>query len=353
MFIKITKEAVTKANLYKNNLHKTWLNLNAILSSMLHLHHLVFADFETLELLHSSKNIDQSNMAVLHTIKKYYSDLGSLYAKRHIKVEITGDDKAYCQAGTFYLPIDFDHLNVNQTVLSAENEEDYNFYLNIFNILSPYKMFSAKFQNHSFHGSNVESTILSINRNFSFLLIIVDSDKSYPSAPLGKTGEKAIQTTNNLTNPLIPYSLYILPVKEIENLLPFNIYYELLAQKQFIKAIIECKDREIYKYVDIKDGICTKTSDIKWKKCYKKLLEECKKHSVPENGNGKITGIGDGALKCTAAIFFSQNCVENFHDASFIDNVFGSQRFILEIWEEIANRMFDMGCCMSDFPTNL
>lgn len=89
-----------------------------------------------------------------------------------------------------------------------------------------------------------------------FCLAIIDSDKGFPNSSCGMTAKNTFE----IKNPQSIFSdAYMLPTREIENLVPSRIYAEITngsrERQKTLTLLRRMENRESYKFFDIKKGI--------------------------------------------------------------------------------------------------
>ncbi|MGK7933278.1 MAG: hypothetical protein AB4041_17860 [Microcystaceae cyanobacterium] len=162
------------------------------------------------------------------------------------------------------VPVSFfqDSEMIQKTILLCENQEDTKFYEIIGRVYRTWMKFNIinfAFTPQGGGGSTIASEYESIqSRKSRFCLCIVDSDKLSPNSSEGKTAKGLLDKhdANSVTT-----ELYLLKVREAENLIPYEILLQLLSrdknknsQYQTLSGIQAIENSEIRLYVDIKEG---------------------------------------------------------------------------------------------------
>lgn len=242
--------------------------------------HIVFAKREVLKFLVTCNLLSEISRRVY---QKIYNELPTLFylKKIHFSVEVVLDDvlelierdnSKIIRACVKYFS-DFSILT--ETILLSENHDDLIFYKrlasayikwnDIGNICIRYDARSGGGHTTARDFENLQSS------RQRFCLCILDSDKKTPNLDRGDTA-KSVLKINDSKQPLC--DIYILNVREIENLIPSSVYREVyvddvnkLTAINFIETIDNSPYNEIRKYLDIKEGL----------KLYKILIEEPQK----------------------------------------------------------------------------
>ena len=326
--------------------------INELFSSMQKKKHIVYADKETLRILQKCESLDRS-WAMMAWIEKHYLDLRAVERKVYFTVVlITGD--SYFDGKTYFLCID-SIKEFYETQCLTENDEDFVFYQKIYNFMyADLKLVGCCLQNNPFYGGNVANRIDWVKKENKFFICIVDSDKDYKGGAFGSTYHSA-KTAMDHPPADTPQLLYVLKVREKENLLPFHLYNpECLNQKCLISCILKVKDEEFLRFVKIKSGYklknLTGNNNFLLTK-YNDFFEMCKKvgiyTSVQNEDDYCIKGISANLLSQTIKTEFAGKSYKQLQNAKEIDNFFGKQQYIIEEWKEIASILFDFGCCLS------
>jgi hypothetical protein len=159
----------------------------------------------------------------------------------------------------------------NECHLLVENLEDVCVYKSILDFYKRDKKFSQTYNCYYpiLGGGSTTAMVLrhEMNAKHSLILCIVDSDKTFSTAPIKETPKKVQKEYEGNAAKYLTY-LYILDkVMEVENLVPFQIYeeyctpqaddkskIELYANCQIIKKIKE-KNEAYLDFFDFKKGI--------------------------------------------------------------------------------------------------
>ena len=143
----------------------------------------------------------------------------------------------------------------------CENLQDTEFYKIIAETFCKWKRLNIKPKfEPSLGGGNTISTVYENiqNKKKRLCLCIVDSDKLSPNSSLGSTARNIKQKDDNTS---VTTLLYILPVRELENLIPLSILSELMSKNgdrenpfKQLEKIEESSVKEIRNFLDIKEG---------------------------------------------------------------------------------------------------
>jgi hypothetical protein len=155
-----------------------------------------------------------------------------------------------------------DTETIQRTIFLSENLEDIEFYGFIAKAFCCWnKMpFILSYEPRNGGGSTTGETYYSVQKNEKrFCLCIVDSDKIYPTSPLGETAKRV----EKADDPNCPYSSYwTLRVSEIENLIPSSFFSDFCvndAEKQkalkLLEEILGGNHPGAINFLDIKKGL--------------------------------------------------------------------------------------------------
>ncbi len=214
--------------------HKKWLN---ILSTKIMIH---YGSFDNL-----IKQIEPSDVVII-SYNKFKIEQNNDCFYRYI------DYKEFLDSETF----------MTTTIIIEHIKNDGNIYKNFF----PYFYKKIKklpfdvFLNKEMGGGNPIGDVLEEKCNekyLNFSLFIIDSDKISPKKPgkgiTAKTISKKFNKCKNYNK--LKIGLYILEVRELENLIPLIFLQEYCEQfYQNYKLLLELDNQLVY-YMDIKNGI--------------------------------------------------------------------------------------------------
>lgn len=349
---------------------------NALSQVHLH-HHIVFMSLKSIRELKCEDKIGHYCKRVLQWMENNIKDLYAIRQKVDLIVELTFC-KTTCSSvisskkSTYSINInDLDEFK--ESILITENATDYDFYLGVFNWIDGNNFYSTQLKNIPSYGANADKTIISNDTDKEFICCIFDSDKSFNEDANGSTLKNAINGDKQRTNRCFPFYLYALPVKEKENLFPYSEYLYgpniELNTKNLINLLVKETNEELLRFFDLKDGIKHKklnnrNNNEKWRTLYLPFINKCKTNGVCasnckciicskqtckgcKNEDKKyIAGIGDKLLEGASKKFFNDPCLK-FDNSTNPDSIFGNQKFILDIWKEIAHLLLNFGCSIS------
>lgn len=356
MFIKISKGLASLiAQNYSTGISEITNSLNSLFDAMYEKKHVVMVDRDSIALLMNCESITIKSKYVMKWIERHYNDLYAITKMLSISIILIEPGRAYLDGNVYYLPVD-EYYNFCETQLLTENDDDFLFYLKIYPFInSAQTIYGVCFENNPFYGGNVASRIQCMYNEKKFFLCIVDSDKEYSTARKGSTYKSAKSEIGHHKDMILPWGLYVLNVREKENLFPFNLFIEgCREQSELIRIILDNATEETFRFIKIKDGIKLKhikETDAHWMEVYGKILADCKRKNVyidtTDNEEYCIKGINSKALKVVSEPFFEKNNYKTLQQSSMIDKIFAKQIFIIEEWKEIAHKLFDYGCCLS------
>ena len=113
----------------------------------------------------------------------------------------------------------------------------------------------VKMERHHGGGDRINSSIWERRLDKRLIVVLVDSDIEHPHDQLGETCQKAHKALNGYS---LPNELLVLPVREIENIIPvlaFKCLFELDPNFQLRLNTYEAMFQNgFWKYLDLKDG---------------------------------------------------------------------------------------------------
>ena len=356
MFIEISKElAELISQEYSTGVSQISDAINSLLDSMYKRKHIVMLNRDALFILKKCESLSLSSQIVLQWIENHYYDINAIKKKVAISVVLIPEVQSYIQGNVYYLSI-FACEEFFQTELLTENDDDCIFYKNIYSFFNPSKkVFDVSLHNNPFYGGNVAARIKSEYEEKKFFLCIVDSDKEYSADAKGSTYQGANNELKEHKDEILPHDLYVLNVREKENLFPFHFYKSNCSeQNKFIDSILMYATEEVFRFIKIKEGIKIKRikeADSVWDSLYGDIIKDCKRKLIyiytAKDDECCIKGINSRALKRASDPFFSNNNYNSLQEQTKLDTIFGKQSFIIEEWKEIAHKLFDYGCCLS------
>ncbi len=355
-----------------------WSLINDALHSVLHYHHIVYTTIQSIDILLKHGKTDNSNKHILRWMKNYIQNLNSIKNKVQIIIEPTFNiscikDKADNSKPTKFVINIMDLDEFKESVLISENATDFEFYKYIYHWFNGNSFYDLSISNIPSNGANADAIIISCNQEKKFSLCIVDSDKDFEKGPFGNTYHNAADGDRKRANQNIPFHLHPLKVREKENLFPFNEYLKVENMEKKTQKLVSLlaseQNQELLRYYDMKDGIKkkkmnSKKLDARWGTLYMPFIEKCKVKGLCEEDNPcvdceiesckgcknedskYIWGIGDKLLAAASEDFFKRY-PKKINNMTEIDNIFNNQKFIIDMWDEIAKLLFSFGCSIS------
>lgn len=356
MFIVVSTElAKLIAEKYSTGINNICDAINSLFYAMNKRKHIVMIDREAISLLMKCESIEYTSKAMMRWIECHYNDIHAIKCKVTVTVVLIPNSPSYFANNTYYLSVE-EYQEFVESQLLTENDDDYLFYTRLYSFIFPSKkVFDICLHNNPFYGANVASRIQYLYAEKKFFLCIVDSDKEYTSDSKKSTYQAANKELKAHSLEILPSELYVLNVREKENLFPFQLYIPKCPDRiQFINIILEHGTEEVFRYIKLKDGIKQKRineNDERWNQAYSLILENCKRKniylSVASEEEYCIKGINNKTLKAASELFFKDNNYNTLQGQAKLDIVFGKQSFIIDEWKEIAHKLFDFGCCFS------
>lgn len=338
-------------------------------------HHIVVMSLQSIKTLKNDGRLGHNCKQIIQWMENNIQNLNSIRQQIDLIVELT-----FCKTTCFSVinskkstySININDLDeFKESILITENATDYDFYLGVFNWIDGNNFYSTQLKNIPSYGANADKTIISNDTDKEFICCIFDSDKSFNEDANGSTLKNAINGDKQRTNRCFPFYLYALPVKEKENLFPYSEYLYgpniELNTKNLINLLVKETNEELLRFFDLKDGIKYKRlnkNNKKWRALYLPFINKCitngvcastcicsgcKKGSCKDCSNADkkyIAGIGDKLLEGASKKFFNDIRLK-FDNSTKHDSIFGNQKFILDIWKEIAHLLLNFGCSIS------
>ncbi|EHJ14461.1 MULTISPECIES: hypothetical protein [Crocosphaera] len=230
--------------------------------------HSIIADLNTLKIIAKcsdlSKNAKISYKKILNDRPKFKAYLS--HVSRYIEIiHPCNVNKIDSNSGKDIIKLPYTFFNDSETIqksiLLCENLQDTEFYKIIAETFCKWKRLNIKPKfEPSLGGGNTISTVYENiqNKKKRLCLCIVDSDKLSPNSSLGSTARNIKQKDDNTS---VTTLLYILPVRELENLIPLSILSELMSKNgdrenpfKQLEKIEESSVKEIRNFLDIKEG---------------------------------------------------------------------------------------------------
>ncbi len=291
-----------------------------------------YSDIETLIKFSESKYLLQANRD-FYSFLKNNSKFFSLYMKNHISwlcnhittrspninskliqpiVVITRQKFQFNkEKKLFYIPIKDFNKNSNCYFFS-EDATDCDFYRKLAKRYAELTKcnisdYHFAFENCSTGGCNIKGLNDKLKEK-KLCLAILDSDKDYRGSKLGETAKQFEKLKKQYDDKDWNYHQIILQVREKENLLPFELYYDdktLRDNCPILKYFRTIKDDDdVLSFFDIADGMKKKNyDDNKNNECWKKVNSGAVNYAIKNNyvntsatkDNIYITGIKKNA----------------------------------------------------------
>ena len=193
-------------------------------------------------------------------------------------------------------------------------------------------------------------------QNERFCLVIADSDKRYPNAPMGGTAESVGKVWNrNLTQ----IGVYTIAVHEVENLLPVGFVKEKSKTnkeaRNFLSKLLRSENLKFYwRYYDIKEGVCI--SEIESSADYYSFAEKLYK---------EVYGTKQSFEKYLAQLKLSKkekkvfpiirgDLLDKFVSLKESDKIKFPMTLFVQECKDIAQKVVEFACCRSnDDPLNI
>ena len=243
--------------------------------------HLVFGKREVLKFLATCDLLSNTSRAVYSKLYNDFPTSFSYISKIPFLVEVVLDDvlellerenSKVIRASVKY----FSDLSIlTETVLLSENHDDLIFYKRLASAYIKWNDIGDIYIRYDPRSGGGHTTVRDFqtlqSSNQRFCLCILDSDKKTPNLSVGDTA-KSVLKINDCNQPLC--DVFVLQVREIENLIPSSVYREVFGADinklnaiKIIESIDNSSYSEIRNYLDMKKGL----------KLHKVLTEEPQK----------------------------------------------------------------------------
>ena len=265
--------------------------------------HLIIADRETLEKIGQCKDLSKNTIVIynkiLNNVSKYKAYLSTVTLYLEIQKSCLEPSlKNINSLSIIQVPLKFfqDSEQIQKTILLCENAIDANFYeiLTRVFILWKRRKVSLSFEVRGGGGTTVKTEYDNIlNEQKRFCLCLLDSDRSSPNDSLGETAKQTLEKYNSLDPRCIRTQVFVLDVREIENLIPLSILSQICEDIQrqqalkLLETIQNCSAKDIRDVLDMKEGL-------KFKKIIDKsslIVREFWQDKITELQNLKIIDI--------------------------------------------------------------
>ena len=382
MFIELDDKLLQELQSIQEDSDGCFIALDQIFYSMQNMNHIVYASRKMLDELCNVDFVSNSNKEYIRQLCDHFSEIYSpIKATFNHRVVVNSCNGEFSRDGNkFYFPLS-QLRDIRRCKLLVENESDGHVYIDIsLNILASHmldRQYGICVDNDSFGGASVRSKICELSGSNLFMMVIVDSDKSFPNDRKGDTCRAAFQVYNCVEkNNAI--AIYVLGVREKENIIPPFFYMAISESKRDILKILN-KYPEKYIFWDIKDGIKnSKFTDNQWKKFYNCIINECVENNViindfPEGIDRhsdylRIDGIGGRIANQVDALLLApeemdregtdlDSRISHFGLSARKDriieirnNIFLIPDCIKSEWENVYSYLWDFGCCLKERP---
>ncbi|WP_198648422.1 hypothetical protein [Cyanothece sp. BG0011] len=289
--------------------------------------HSIIADLNTLKIITKcsdlSKNAKNVYNRILNDRSKFKAYL--YHVSKYIEIINPCEvNKINSHSGKDIIQLPYTFFNDSETIqksiLLCENLQDTNFYKIIGKTFCKWNNINIKLNFESrLGGGNTIATVYDNiqNKKKRFCICIVDSDKLSPESSLGSTAKKVKQKDDNAS---LITQLYILPVRELENLIPLLILSELISnnkdRENAFKQLEEIENSsviEIRQFLDIKEGtqlkkIVKETISVKnfWNDKLDKYI-----NNIDEWCYKNWSCTNEQSCNCKISLGFGENILEN------------------------------------------
>lgn len=243
-----------------------------------------------------------------------------------------------------------DSQHCNRTNIIGEDLTDVEFYAQILKWYTRSSYFNYCFKPVHGGGENIGSTFKTTIESEKFVIVIVDIDIKFPGdkPKKGTTWDSCKKAFNSMKGNAVT-RLVELEVREIENLLPFNLIttqfeWNRINLNTFRELMASDNDGDILKYFDVKNGIKKKEELLKEDKyrnfaalCYSKSTYHssiCEFNKVLENAkNGDIIlpGLGSPLKKV----------IQYFNDNDICTTIFDLRSYQELEWNKIGKHLLN------------
>ncbi len=325
--------------------------------------HSIIADRETLEIIVKCSDLPERTKRIynniLNNVPKFKAYLSHI--SRYIEIINPCDvSKIDSNSGKdiIQLPYTFfyDSETIQKSILLCEHLQDTEFYQIIGQTFCKWNNVNIKlnFESRLGGGNTIATVYENIqNKNKRLCLCIVDSDKLSPDSSLGSTAKRVREKDDNT---FVTTQLYILPVREIENLIPLSILSEIISKNRnrenAFKQLEEIENssvQEIRKFLDIKEGtrlkkIVKEPISVKnfWNDKLDKYVNDIDKWC---HNNWSCTN--EKSCNCQISLGFGENILEN--SITYLNTQFPSkitsmvEESLRSEWENIGQIMLNWG----------
>jgi uncharacterized protein YneR len=322
-------------------------------------HHVVIGRRETILFLSTLTQLDNRPKALY---KKIYSSLTENFHFLdyvNVYLKITNGILISKSGKIIETPLSYFNStrSIQPTNFLCENTDDIRFFAKISSCAikkNGYKI-QLQYNPQMGGGSAMSNVFASLQNSNNICFTIVDSDKYYHDHTIGSTASTLL-AVNKTDKPLA--DIYVLPVREIENLLPAQLISEMISHNREycdlttkLEPLLCMEQQQLYnvlKYIDVKKGLTYKNYQENLSRHNIDLLPHCKAIDIACKAVGACPTPGD----CTCLLFDGLgdhilNSVITFIDSLSCDNLRRNAHTNMHaIWDEIALQVISW-CCAS------
>lgn len=217
------------------------------------------------------KNLSINSKEILLDMANNYSTKTSVVKKLSSKLIVTQNEFKK-ENGIFKIPFEqLINYHLSSNHILGENLIDCKIYRELTNLYIKNKNFNGfklNLEEENGGGSTIGKIYKDLCLKKKIVISITDSDKKYPSDTYGKTA-KGLETIKdnlfkNYKNEIFLENIFSLNVRELENLIPLEIFKILFGDDEgTIFNILQDINNfeEFYKFIDLKNGL--KVKDLK------------------------------------------------------------------------------------------
>lgn len=217
------------------------------------------------------KKLSINSKEILLNMASHYTTKTSVVKKIASKLIVT-ENEFIKENGIFKIPFDkLDDYHLSSNHILGENLIDCKIYCELTNLYIKNKNFGGvklNLEEENGGGSTIGKIYEDLCLKKKIVISITDSDKKYPSDTCGKTAEGLETIKKNLfknyKNEIFLENIFSLNVRELENLIPLEIFEILFDHDEgtIFDVLKNIKNFEnIYKFIDLKKGL--KVKDLK------------------------------------------------------------------------------------------
>ena len=246
-------------------------------------------------------------------------------------------------------------ISVQKAIILGENANDASFYGYLAHNYYPNVRLS--YQKAGGGGSTTSDVLVEIQKqNERFCLVIADSDKRYPNAPMGGTAESVGKVWNrNLTQ----IGVYTIAVHEVENLLPVGFVKKKSETNKeariFLSKLLKSKNLKFYwRYYDIKEGVCI--SEIESSADYYSFAEKLYKevYGTKQSFEKYLAQLKLPKKEKKVFPIIRGDLLDKFVSLKELDKIKFPMTLFVQECKDIAQKVVEFACCRSnDDPLNI